>query len=297
MTVALFFCTATLWTGPEELLGPGKSAWAQEAEGGEAPPAAAADKLIPDPALEAAVREQVFAKRYNQEPLTKDDVKDISQVVAIGKGIKSLEGLQHCLSLRLIRLTDNEIKDLQPIAELKLLQSIDLAGNKIEDITPLKELERVQLLELSGNQIKQLDAVTKMTNMRSLWVADNQIESLAPLSGLKKIGSLDVAGNGLEDADLAPVGQLAWLTHLNVDRNQLKSLAALGPLRELSMVLARENQLADLTAVVEMCRKDVAGSKQFAPYLRLYLAGNPLSDDAKNSQVSALREMGVEVEL
>jgi hypothetical protein len=45
-----------------------------------------AQDLFPDKALEAAVRAEVFAKRYNQEPLTVDDVKTISQVVGKGKG-------------------------------------------------------------------------------------------------------------------------------------------------------------------------------------------------------------------
>ena len=62
-------------------------------------PAALAQDLFPDKALEAAVRREVFEKRYNAEPLTLDDVKSISQVVAKGKGIKSLEGLQNCKAL------------------------------------------------------------------------------------------------------------------------------------------------------------------------------------------------------
>jgi hypothetical protein len=210
LTLVLFsvlFATVPCGTTP---------ARAQEGEGAEQQPAAdtekqakSSDKLFPDPALEAAVRKEVFAKRYNDEPLTKEDVKDVSQVVAIGKGIENLEGLQHLVSLRLIRLTDNKVKDLAPLAELKLLQSIDLAKNQISDIAPLADLTRVQLLELSGNQIERIDAIKNMDNMRTLWLADNQIESLEPIAGLGKIGSLDLAGNGLKDDDLAPLGKLS----------------------------------------------------------------------------------------
>ena len=57
------------------------------------------DDIIPDKNLEAVVRREVFDKRYNTEPITADDVKNISQVVGKGKGIKSLEGLQHCKAL------------------------------------------------------------------------------------------------------------------------------------------------------------------------------------------------------
>ena len=84
------------------------------------------EDLIPDKNLEAAVRREVFEKRYNTDPLTADDVKNISQVVGKGKGIKSLEGLQNCKSLMKIDLEKNEIVDLSPIKDLKLLQSIDL---------------------------------------------------------------------------------------------------------------------------------------------------------------------------
>ncbi|MGC6447968.1 MAG: hypothetical protein ACON5J_16185, partial [Rubripirellula sp.] len=72
--------------------------------------------LFPDKALEAAVRAVVFDKRFNQDPLTKDDVAKIPHVIGRGKGIKSLEGLQHCVSLMKIDLEDNEISDLKPIS-------------------------------------------------------------------------------------------------------------------------------------------------------------------------------------
>jgi hypothetical protein len=48
---------------------------------------------------------------------------------------------------------------------------------------------------------------------------------------------------------------------------------------------------------VNMAKADAEGPKRFAPYLRLYLAGNPLSDAAKNAQVTALKGFGVRVEL
>lgn len=35
---------------------------------------------------------------------------------------------------------------------------------------------------------------------------------------------------------------------------------------------------------------------RFAPFLRLYLAGNPLSDAAKTSQLEALKKLGVRIE-
>lgn len=250
-------------------------------------------KLFPDAGLEAAVRAEVFEKRYNQEPITKEDVQNISRVVGKGKGIKSLEGLQHCPALMLIDLSENEISDLKPIAELERLQSVTLANNKIEDISPLQNLTAMQLLDLSGNQVASLDALGKMSNLRSLWLADNKIQSLEPIAALSKIWSLDLAGNGLKE--IGPIGKLTWLTNLDLDRNEIESVEALTPLTELDLLMLRDNKLQDLTPLVEMCRKDAEGPKRFAPYLRLYLKGNPLSEAARGEQLEQLRQLGVRV--
>ena len=45
----------------------------------------------------------------------------------------------------------------------------------------------------------------------------------------------------------------------------------------------------------KMAKADTEGTKRFAPYLRLYLAGNPLSDAARAVQVPVLKKYGVRV--
>lgn len=139
-----------------------------------------AEDAFPDKGLEAAIRQEVFAKRYNNEPITADDVKSISRVVGKGKKIESLEGLQHCKAIMEIDLENNAISDLGPMRELKLLQSLNLAGNKIESIEALAELKGLQYLELSRNKVKSIEPLKAMTNMRSLYLTDNQVESLHP---------------------------------------------------------------------------------------------------------------------
>ena len=74
----------------------------------EPPPPVSA---FPDKALEKAVRAEVFSKRNNEEPITAEDVKNISRVVGKKKGITNLEGLQHCHAIMLIDLEDNEISE------------------------------------------------------------------------------------------------------------------------------------------------------------------------------------------
>ena len=59
-----------------------------------------------------------------------------------------------------------------------------------------------------------------------------------------------------------------------------------------------QDQWSDLYGedLVKAAKADSDGPKRFAPYLRLYLAGNPLSDDAKKAQLDALKAAGLRVE-
>ncbi len=252
-----------------------------------------AEDVFPDKALEAAVRAEVFAKRYNQEPITKDDVKNISQVKGKGKGIKNLEGLQHCVAVQEIDLENNEIVDLKPMAELKLLQSITLTGNKIESIAPLAELTRVQYLELSRNAVSDLAPLAKMTNMRSLYLSKNKITNIDVVKSLPKIWTLYLAGNKV--ADLVPIGQLKWLTSLDLQGCEVKDLAFIKPLTELNYLMLMDNGISDLAPLVEMAKGD--SQRRFSPFWRIYLHGNPLTDAAKETQLKELKEIGARITL
>ena len=207
--------------------------------------------LFPDRILEAVVRQSVFDKRNNDEPLTEDDVRNIAVITAKGKGIKDLTGLEKCVSIASLDLASNAIEDLSALKGLKRLQSLNLAGNKIKDLTPLSGLTGLQYLHLAGNQISDLGPVAKLRALTSLYLSDNNIKYLSPLLGLTD------------------------LKYLFLEGNKIKTLASL----------------------VAMARIDAEGDQRFAPYWRIYLADNPLSDDAKGDQIAELKKLGARVSL
>ncbi|HLQ46498.1 MAG TPA: hypothetical protein VK137_17270, partial [Planctomycetaceae bacterium] len=55
------------------------------------------------------------------------------------------------------------------------------------------------------------------------------------------------------------------------------------------------NQISDLAPLVAMAKADAEGPQRFAPYWKLYLAENPLSDAAK-AQIEELKKHGVRVD-
>ena len=252
-----------------------------------------AQDLFPDKALEAAVRKEVFEKRYNSDPITVDDLKNISQVVGKGKGIKSLEGLQHCKALMKLDLEKNEISDLNPIRELKLLQSVDLASNKIQSLEPISGLVAVQYLHIANNGIEDIAPLRGMVKLQSLYAAGNKIKKLEPVFGLKKLWTLDIAGSPVED--LNGISELRGLQTVNVKGCGIKGLDFTKSMRELRLLIVQENPAVDLSALADACEADSKENRRFAPFLRLYVDEALVKDESKAAWFDRLKGTGVRI--
>ena len=255
----------------------------------------AAAQIFPDENLEAAVRHYVFEKRHNEEPITAEDVANISTITARSKGIRDLTGLEHCKRLMLLELPDNEVSDLSPLAGLNLLQSLTLTGNQVKDISALAELKRLQYIELSGNMVEDISPLAGLEALNSAYLAGNQISDLSAVKDLKKLWTLDVAGNAV--SDIGPVGSLTRLSSLILDGNSVSDLKPLAPLTSLQRLSLRDNKVSDIGVLVEMAEKDIAGDSRFARYWAVSLQGNPLSGKSKNAHVKALQEYSFRIEV
>jgi Leucine-rich repeat (LRR) protein len=256
---------------------------------------ARADDLFPDKNLDAVVRQYVFEKRNNEEPLVEADVENISTIVGKKKGITNLAGLEKCRSLALLDLAGNEIEDLTPIKDLKNIQSLDLSSNKIKDISALEGLTALQYVQLENNQVTDLAAVAKLENLRNLYLANNQVKDVTPLAGLTKMVSLYLDSNQV--SDIKPLAALTTLERLDVRGNGISDISPLSGYTELTYLFLQDNQITDLGVLIEMAQKDFEGQKRFAPFWRLFLKGNPLNDAAKNEQIPKLKEFGGRVSL
>jgi Leucine-rich repeat (LRR) protein len=83
---------------------------------------------------------------------------------------------------------------------------------------------------------------------------------------------------------------------LELKDNQIQDLSPVSKQTDLNMLLLENNKIKDLAPLVQWAKADAEGPKRVAPFLRLYLKGNPLSDEAKNKQLQALKGYGVRVE-
>lgn len=253
--------------------------------------ASAADALIPDKNLEAAIR---AALPHHKGELNEQALNGVYILDASGRGVQNLAGLEKCVNLAEVRLAKNQIADIKALAGLKNLQSVTLSNNMVADIAPLKDLTALQYLEVSENQVADIGPLARLTALASIYLGGNQVADLAPVAALTKLSTLSLPRNRVKD--VTPVASLTRLNVLDLTDNEVESLAPLSKLNNLRMLMLAKNKIADLAPFVAACQADSAGPKRFAPYLRLYLADNPLSNAAKGEQLGALKKAGVRLE-
>jgi hypothetical protein len=238
----------------------------------------------PDKNLETVLRAIV---QEPQKELTDEHYARVYVLDAVGKGIKDLTGLEKCKNLASARLSKNQIADVKPLAGLANLQSLDLADNKIADVKPLAELKGLQYLELSKNAVTDVKPLAGLTRLNALYLSENKIADIGPLAGLDRLWSLYLAKNQLKD--IAALGKLTRISTLDLSDNQIENVAALANLTEMNLVMIERNKIADWKPLIAAAEKDAAGPMRFAPFLRLYLEGNPIPAE----QRAALQKTGV----
>ena len=272
-------------------LGAASGLWAADppAKTNDAPAAAAAPPIFVDKALENAVRKFVFEKRDNDKPLVEGDLVNLSTIEAKGLGITNLTGLEKCRELAALDLARNQIVDLGPIKDLRKIQSLTLSDNQIQNLAPLAGITALQYLELSRNRVKDVHPLEGLTNMASLYLSNNQIADAAPVLKLPRLSSLYLDHNQIKS--ILGVEKLRGLFSLSLNHNQISDLKPMADFPGAYNLYLEENKIRDLTPLVEMVKKDK--DQRYAPFLNLYVKGNPLSSAAKGKQSAALKEIGV----
>lgn len=248
--------------------------------------------LFLDKNLEKAVRKFVFEKRDNDKPLVEADLVNLSTIQASSQNITNLSGLEKCVNLASLDIANNKIVQLGPLKGLAKLQYLNLANNAVSDVAPIGDVRALQYLELTRNKLKDIRPLAGLTNMASLYLASNQISDISVVSRLGKLASLYLEGNKIKA--LPPLKDLRGLMSLSLSGNSISDLAPLNGITPYHLFL-ENNKIKDLGPLVIMAKTDADGEKRFAPFLNLYLKGNPLSSKAKGPQLNQLKEIGVRV--
>ena len=199
--------------------------------------------------------------------------------------ISDVSPLGSLTNLRFLWLDGNQIDVLVALTPLENLTSLRLEANRITDVSPLSDLINLTALNLVGNQISDVGPLGSLTNLRWLELADNSIVDVSPLAALTNLKRLQLVDN--EIADVSPLAALTNLEWLNLWGNWIVDVSPLAVLTKLGYLHLTRNQIQDIGPLV-------ANMGLSAPD-EINLQSNPLSDQAINEHIPALRARGVRV--
>jgi Leucine-rich repeat (LRR) protein len=227
--------------------------------------------VISDPNLEQVIRETIGKEDGD---ITIEELKSITYLNAMDKGISSLEGLQHCENLIMVDLRGNDITDISNLSTLPRVDYLNLSDNSITDVSPLADYTIILTLDLSGNSIEDLSPLSELNSLAYLHLKDNSIEDISPLYGLN-LSLLNLEGNAI--IDISPLAEMTGLAILNLTDNEISNIEPLSNLRSLTTLYLSDNEIGNITKLGNLKELE-----------KLDLSGNPIYNIRPLSSLSKL---------
>lgn len=199
---------------------------------------------------------------------------ELRDLYADRNALTSLAGLEEAAKLQTLQVNNNVISDLTPLTNLHLWNLL-AEHNHISDLTPLAGHEDMRRLRLGYNDLTSLAGCEALLRLEELTANDNAITDINGITNCTVLKSVQLSYNDISDisllgkngedleklevSDNALTGlngleSCVKLQALNIGRNQVKSLAPLASMPELTVLMAAENDISDLTPLQGMSR-------------------------------------------
>ncbi len=235
-----------------------------------------------DENLEAAVRKALFLPDGR---MTRQKIASLKSLRAHERNIHSLAGVGQLTGLEWLGLFGNKIVDVGPLASLIRLETLGLNSNEVVDASPLATLTNLEALYVQGNEIVDVSALAALTRLKTLALGKGL---MADVSSVGLLISLEVLWLDFNEiVDVSPLAALTNLRHLGLEDNEIVDVSPLATLTNLNWLGLGGNEIRDVSPLVA----NTGLGKGDLVYLEL----NPLSDQAINEQIPALRARGVDV--
>lgn len=172
--------------------------------------------------------------------VTPEQLNSIDFLIAVGKNIENLKGLEYLKNLNHLDASHNQITDLNPISSLTKLETLNLKDNRISDIQPLQALRQLNNLNLEGNQIDDISTLSNLTAIVTLNLSTNKISDVSPLRSLILVNNLHINNNQIRD--VKPLADFNYLLGLELDNNQISDISSLGNVHSNAHMFSVRNQ-------------------------------------------------------
>jgi hypothetical protein len=100
---------------------------------------------------------------------------DMEELDLNGLGIEVLDGVQHCVRVKVLDLSRNHIIDIDELSRLRMLREVFLSQNFIALIDPLGFAEHLRIADLSNNRIDDISPLFEMEYLEYLNILGNRV--------------------------------------------------------------------------------------------------------------------------
>ncbi len=130
-------------------------------------------------------------------------LKNLYKLQLQSNKIKRLRNLEKCTSIRVINLSDNQIRSdqLKYLSSLSKLRSVDLAYNKITSIKTLGNLSNIESITIHNNKIEKIPKFPNLSKLKFLNLCNNKITKLQNIHVLESLLQLKLKNNPLGQKD------------------------------------------------------------------------------------------------
>lgn len=108
------------------------------------------------------------------------------ELVLSGYDLSDLDGLEQCVNITVLDLSDNNIDNIYEVQFLQHLQELFLAHNHIVDIDALRELHDLEILDLSLNEIENASALLELSSLRFVNLSGNPLADTGVIADLER---------------------------------------------------------------------------------------------------------------
>jgi len=233
---------------------------------------------FPDPNLEALIREAIGKPTGD---IYDTDLIVLTSLSGYNRGISDLTGIEYCINLSYLGLSDNQISNISPLQNLHSLTGLNLSHNQISDISPLQNLHSLTMLVLSYNyQISNIFPLQNLTSLTWLYLHYNQISNISPLQNLTSLTGLYLNSNQI--SDISWLQNLTSLTVLHLGSNQISNISWLQNLHSLTVLYLNNNLIENISWLQNLHSLTV-----------LHLGGNQISNISWLQNLTSLTELGL----
>ncbi|UCR89887.1 leucine-rich repeat domain-containing protein [Mycetocola spongiae] len=179
--------------------------------------------LIPDPALEDAIRESLNIGPT--VPLTQEHLDNLTYLQSSTSQITSLAGLENAKNLTNIAIGNGDISDVSPIASLEKLEHLSLPSSVHADLSVLRGLPALWYLNIADNKLTDISDLADFPALLDLDIHQNQISDISTLATIPTLETLIAADNRIDD--VSALAGSANLTELILVFNRIADFSVL----------------------------------------------------------------------